>query len=121
MTLLEKAAESGKSALIVAPNWAEIRYQVGRKVGEKRWEEVREKLLGLPIEIVPADQRLAEGAGAIKAHRKMSLADCFAAALAADRQGRPLHRRSRVPRSSGRHQGCLDLGQPTDDAQIKSS
>jgi predicted nucleic acid-binding protein len=86
VTLLEKAADSGKNVLIAAPNWAEIRYQVDRKVGAKRWEEIREKLLGLPIEIVPADQRLAELAGAIKAHRKMSLADCFAAALAKDRK-----------------------------------
>jgi predicted nucleic acid-binding protein len=86
VTLLEKAADSGKNVLIAAPNWAEIRYQVERKAGAAKWEEIREKLLGLPIEIVPADQGLAELAGAIKAHRKMSLADCFAAALAKDRK-----------------------------------
>jgi predicted nucleic acid-binding protein len=86
VTLLEKAADSRKNALISAPNWAEVRYQVERKVGAHRWEEVREKLLGLPIEIVPADQKLAELAGEIKAKRKMSLADCFAAALAKDRK-----------------------------------
>lgn len=42
----------------------------------------RTKLLGLPIEIVPVDQELAEIAGEFKATRKISLADCFAAALA---------------------------------------
>jgi predicted nucleic acid-binding protein len=36
----------------------------------------------LPIDIVSADRDLAELAGEIKATRKMSLADCFAAALA---------------------------------------
>jgi predicted nucleic acid-binding protein len=36
--------------------------------------------------VVPVDQELAEMAGAIKAHRKMSLADCFAAALAKHRK-----------------------------------
>ena len=41
-------------------------------------------LLALPIEIRPADQALAELAGEIKATKKMSLADCFAAALARD-------------------------------------
>ncbi len=86
VTLLERAADAGKNGLIAAPNWAEIRYQVERKAGTARWEEIREKLLGLPIEIVPADQELAEAAGAIKAHRKMSLADCFAAALAKQRK-----------------------------------
>lgn len=86
VALLEKAADSGKNALISAPNWAEVRYQVERKAGVRRWEEIRERLLGLPIEIVPADQELAESAGEIKAKRKMSLADCFAAALAKDRK-----------------------------------
>jgi predicted nucleic acid-binding protein len=55
---------------------------VERKVGAARWGEVRAKLLGLPIEIIDADQGLAETAGEIKAFHKMSLADCFAAALA---------------------------------------
>ncbi len=86
VSLLEKAADAGKNALIASPNWAEIRYQVERKAGAAKWEEIREKLLGLPIEIVPADQKLAETAGEIKAHKKMSLADCFAAALARDRK-----------------------------------
>jgi ribonuclease VapC len=86
VALLEKAADSGKNALIAAPNWAEIRYQTERKAGVSRWEEIREKLLGLPIEIVAVDQRLAEIAGEIKAKRRMSLADCFAAAVARDRK-----------------------------------
>jgi len=38
--------------------------------------------LGLPLEIVPAGQELAEPAGELKVAKKMSLADCFAAALA---------------------------------------
>jgi predicted nucleic acid-binding protein len=59
---------------------------VERKVGLGQWREARAKLLGLPIEIVPVDQDLAEMAGEIKAHKKMSLADCFAAALAKQRK-----------------------------------
>ncbi len=86
VSLLEKAADAGKNALIAAPNWAEVRYQVERRFGTPRWKEIREKLLALPVEIVIADQNLAEAAGEIKAHRKMSLADCFAAALAKDRK-----------------------------------
>ena len=82
VALFEKAAESDKTLLIAAPNWAEVRYMIERKVGLTRWREARTKLLGLPIEIVQVDQELAEMAGEIKAHKKMSLADCFAAALA---------------------------------------
>jgi predicted nucleic acid-binding protein len=82
VALFEKAAESDKALLIAAPNWAEVRYMIEWKVGLTRWREARTKLLDLPIEIVPVDQELAELAGEIKAHKKMSLADCFAAALA---------------------------------------
>lgn len=81
VALFEKAAESDKTLLIAAPNWAEVRYMIERKVGPAQWRETRTKLLGLPIEIVPVDQELAEMAGEIKATKKMSLADCFAAAL----------------------------------------
>ncbi len=82
VSLFEKAAESDKTLLIAAPNWAEVRYMTERKVGIAQWREARAKLLGLPIEIIPVDQELAEMAGEIKATKKMSLADCFAAALA---------------------------------------
>lgn len=84
--LFDKAAESDMPLLIAAPNWAEVRYMVERKVGAAQWRETRTKLLGLPIEIVPADQDLAELAGEFKATKKMSLADCFAAALAKQRK-----------------------------------
>ncbi len=82
VALFEKAAEADTDLLIAAPNWAEVRYMVERKLGAAQWHETRTKLLGLPIEVVPVDRDLAELAGEIKATRKMSLADCFAAALA---------------------------------------
>lgn len=55
---------------------------VERKTGVSRWGEVRAKILGLPLQIIDADQRLAEAAGKIKTFHRMSLADCFAVALA---------------------------------------
>lgn len=82
LDLLERSAGTEKPLLITAPNWAEVRYMVERKAGSQHWPEVRTKLRALPIEIVPADEALAEQAGALKANHKMSLADCFAAALA---------------------------------------
>jgi len=86
LELFDKASEKDTTLLIAAPNWAEVRYMVERKVGMGKWNEVQHKLLGLPIEIVPADQAMAELAGEIKASNKMSLADCFAAALAKQRK-----------------------------------
>ena len=82
LTLLEKAAETDSVLSIAAPNWAEVRYMVERKIGLARWREVRARLVGLPIEIVSADQELSELAGELKVTKRMSLADCFAAALA---------------------------------------
>ncbi|MFO0698487.1 MAG: type II toxin-antitoxin system VapC family toxin [Nitrospira sp.] len=83
---LEHAAESDTFLLIAAPNWAEVCYMIERKVGPAHWHDVRAKILGLPITIVPMDQELAEMAGELKATKKMSLADCFAAALAKQRK-----------------------------------
>jgi len=85
VAVLDKAAESDLVVLIAAPNWAEVAYQVQRKVGRSRWSDVRTKLLALPLEIVAVGQALAEIAAGFKATRKMSLADCFAAALAKER------------------------------------
>lgn len=86
LALLEKAADADMKLLIAAPNWAEVRYMVERKAGAAQWPQTRTKLLGLPIDIVPVDQELAEIAGEIKATKKMSLADCFAAALAKEKK-----------------------------------
>jgi predicted nucleic acid-binding protein len=85
--LLKKAAETNQLLLISAANWAEVRYIVERKAGPAGWAETRQKVLALPIEVIPADQALAEIAGGIKATKKMSLAACFAAALAKQRNG----------------------------------
>jgi predicted nucleic acid-binding protein len=86
VALLEKAAESDKTLLIPAPSWAEVRSLIERKMGQKIWHDVRSKLLGLPIEIVPVDQELAELAGEIQVTKKMPLVDCFTAALAKRRK-----------------------------------
>jgi predicted nucleic acid-binding protein len=80
--LFEEAADDQLGIFLSAVNWAETQYIIERKVGAKKWKEARNSLLSLPIEIVPADQSLAELAAEIKATNSMSLADCFAAALA---------------------------------------
>ena len=82
LTVLEEAADTDSNLMIAAPNWAEVRYIVERKVGLSEWLRVRARLLGLPLNIVSADQELSEVAGELKVVKKMSLADCFAAALA---------------------------------------
>lgn len=84
--LFDKAAHADLPILIAAPNWAGVRYMVEGKASTMRWTEVCQRLLGLPLEVVPVDRALAEAAGEIKAVARMSLADCFAAALAGQRK-----------------------------------
>ncbi len=83
--LLKDAVATGSVLPVCAPNWAEVRYIIQRKLGPAGWERVRARLMGLPIEVVPVDRFLAERAGDIKVRGRMSLADCFAAALASER------------------------------------
>jgi predicted nucleic acid-binding protein len=81
--LLERAADRGVKHYISAVNWAEVRNVVERASSPTlAWPEVRERLLRLPLEIVPVDRDLAEQAGLLKSRGGVSLADCFGAALA---------------------------------------
>jgi predicted nucleic acid-binding protein len=63
-------------------NWGEVYYITLREMGEKAAEAVLSLLSTLPVEIIGIDTKLAKQAGFYKAHKKMSYADCFAAALA---------------------------------------
>ncbi len=82
VALLERAADESTKVLMCSANWAEVRYILARRLGEDEWEKLRTKLYSLPIEVVSVDRPLAEKAGKFKTTKKMSLADCFAAALA---------------------------------------
>jgi len=83
--LLARAEQTRRRIFVSVTNWAEVRYRMEQRSGKAGWEVARRKLLACPLEIVPADQSVAELAGEIKVTRKMSLADCFAAALAKQR------------------------------------
>ena len=76
------AKESGHPLLISTVNWGEVFYITLRKAGRARADQVVDRLSNLPLEIVPADLELAREAAVFKATKKMSYADCFAAALA---------------------------------------
>jgi predicted nucleic acid-binding protein len=63
-------------------NWGEVYYITLREAGHERAEEVAHLITTLPIQIIPADLELTKEAAKLKASKKMSYADCFAAALA---------------------------------------
>jgi len=67
-------------------NAGEVWYILSREISEAQADSALTDLTGLGIELIDVDWPLTRVAGAFKARHKMSYADCFAAALAKDRQ-----------------------------------
>jgi ribonuclease VapC len=82
--LLTRASEGRDKLLLSVINWGEIYYSILRVEGEEIAEEKAREIAALPIEIVPveSDLVLARQAAVYKATKKLSYADCLAAALA---------------------------------------
>lgn len=83
--ILDEATLADRPVLMSVVNWAEVLYRVRRKQGAEGIEEMRRFERTMPVEFVPADHALAEAAAEFKATHSISLADAFAAALAAQR------------------------------------
>ena len=81
--LLLKAEAGNPKLVMCVVNWGEIYYSVMRGASPVMAEETVKEIAGMPIEMVPVDSdlSLARQAAVYKATRKMSYADCFAAAL----------------------------------------
>lgn len=86
--LFAELARDKARALMTAVNIGEVYYAVERNGGRAALPTLDRVLAKLPIEAVPADLPIAKQAAAFKATKKMSYADCFAAALAKLRGGR---------------------------------
>lgn len=69
-----------------AVNAGEVWYIIARKTSTAEADEAIADVRRLGIELVDADWELARAAAGIKAHHKMSYADCFAAALAKEKR-----------------------------------
>ena len=80
--LFEKAVESSRPLFMCIVNWGEIYYQVARRFGEQKAQEIEHLIQTLPITIVEANKELTREAACIKATKRMAYADCFAVALA---------------------------------------
>jgi uncharacterized protein len=82
--LLLKAEGGSPKLLMSVINWGEIYYSVMRGASPEIAEEKAKEMAGMQIELVPvdADLHLVRQAATFKATKKMSYADCFAAALA---------------------------------------
>jgi predicted nucleic acid-binding protein len=79
--LFEKAVKSSKPLLMCIINWGEIYYQVARRFGEQKAQEIEQLIETLPITLVEANKDLTREAARIKTAKRMAYADCFAVAL----------------------------------------
>ena len=83
--ILLKAEGGSPKLLMSVVNWGEIYYSILRGASQEMAETKAHEIVGMQIELVPVDAddlELVRQAAAFKATRKMSYADCFAAALA---------------------------------------
>jgi len=84
--IFKLARDSGRGLYLSVVNWGEVYYITLREVGRQQADEVAHVISTLPIQVVPADLELTKRAAEFKASKKMSYADCFAAALAISRR-----------------------------------
>jgi len=84
--IFRSARDSGKACLLSVVNWGEVYYITLRETSQQHADEVAHLISTLPVHIVPADLEAAKQAAIFKSSKKMSYADCFAAALAKQRR-----------------------------------
>jgi predicted nucleic acid-binding protein len=80
--LFEKAIQSSRPLLMCVINWGEVYYQVSRRFGDAKAQEIEQLIQTLPITLIEANKELTREAARIKATKQMAYADCFAVALA---------------------------------------
>lgn len=84
--LIARAAEGKCELLMSVVNWGEVYYSVWRAKGSGMARKIVAEIGQLPIELVAAGYELTKLAAELHAQHKLPYADCFAAALAADRK-----------------------------------
>ena len=84
--LIASANENRTPMYITSVNAGEVWYILAREVSESDADKAIADLVRLGIEFVPVDWNLARTAAGFKAVKRMSYADCFAAALTKERR-----------------------------------
>ena len=83
--LLDRAAAGACELALSVVNWGEVYYSVWRSEGQATAQNIAAEIAQLPIDLIPATYVLTRMAAEIHATYKLPYADCFAAALATDR------------------------------------
>jgi predicted nucleic acid-binding protein len=82
INLFENAVDSSKPLLMCILNWGEVYYQVMRRFGDQKAQEIEQLIQSFPITLIEVDKELTREAARVKAAKRMAYADCFAVALA---------------------------------------
>jgi predicted nucleic acid-binding protein len=83
--LIRLGIEGKRQLLMSVVNWGEVYYSTWRAKGPGVARKVLDDMAQLPLEIVDADLELTRTAAELRAEHKLPYSDCFAAALAANR------------------------------------
>jgi len=81
-SIFVNAVEKDNNLLMTSVNYGEVYYIILRECGQEKLNEIEKIITTLPIDIINVDIQLAREAARFKATKKISYADCFAAALA---------------------------------------
>jgi predicted nucleic acid-binding protein len=84
--LLLKAEESDLKLLMSVVNLGEVWYSIARTTSPETADRYVNEIRGMTIEIMDADWQITRQAAAFKAIGNIAYGDCFAAALAKDRE-----------------------------------
>jgi predicted nucleic acid-binding protein len=79
--IFDECIARDREAYVCVVNWGEVMYHALRAGGENAAKLAEDAMRALPMQLVDADKELTRQAAHLKSHRKMSYADCFAAAL----------------------------------------
>lgn len=86
--IFEECLKKGDVVLMSVVNFGEIYYITLRECGTEKANDIESVIKHLPIEIIAVDLELTKLAAAFKAMKRISYADCFAAALAKKYRGK---------------------------------
>ena len=84
--LFDECITKNHEVFLCVINWGEVLYQALRTGGESRMRLADDVMRALPIQIIEANKDLTLQAARLKASKKMSYADCFAAAVAMEKK-----------------------------------
>lgn len=80
--IIKEAQREKNEMLMSVVNFGEVYYTVLRRKGEEQAEKLQDYFSAIPVFIIDVDVIIAKQAARFKAFKRMSYADCHAAALA---------------------------------------